>query len=205
MDEAIKNGVKIIPVDSEHSAIFQCLRGNENNKIVKIYLTASGGPFFKMKKHELKNVTAETALKHPKWRMGKKITIDSATLMNKGLEFIEAVHLFGVDPDIIKVLIHPQSVIHSMVEFEDGAMIAQLGAPDMRVPIQYALTYPERAPNDFSRLDFINNNLVFNDLQQSDIDKLFTGLEGVLSQLHLATIREIIWRRWDDVKKFRIA
>ena len=157
MREAKKNGVKIIPVDSEHSAIFQCLHGNKA-EVNKIYLTASGGPFRGMKKKRLESVTPEEALKHPKWKMGKKITVDSATLMNKGLELIEAVHLFGITPDKIKILIHPQSVIHSMVEFTDGAIMAQLGAPDMRVPIQYAITYPERMPAPFGKINFFESN-----------------------------------------------
>jgi len=139
-----KHGVKLLPIDSEHSAIFQCLLGAEGNRFEKIILTASGGPFFGKTRDELENVTREQALMHPNWSMGAKITIDSATLMNKGLEFIEAVHLFGARPEQIEVVVHRQSIIHSAVEFEDGAVIAQLGSVDMRIPIQLALTYPKR-------------------------------------------------------------
>ncbi len=138
------NGVKILPVDSEHSAIFQSLQGVKEKSVKKILLTASGGPFFNKKTDDLKNVTAKEALKHPNWSMGAKITIDSATLMNKGLEVIEAVHLFNVKPSDIEVLVHRQSILHSAVELSDGAVIAQLGTPDMKLPIQYALSYPER-------------------------------------------------------------
>lgn len=153
-----KYGVKLYPVDSEHSAIFQCLRGNEGNKIRRILLTASGGPFRGRKREELLNVRAEDALKHPNWSMGKKVTIDSASLMNKGLEVIEAKWLFGVDVEDIEVLIHPQSIVHSAVEYEDGAVIAQMGEPDMKVPIQYALTYPKRVKNSFPKIDFAQRN-----------------------------------------------
>ncbi len=142
--KARKNGVKILPVDSEHSAIFQSLQGSPEKALKKILLTASGGPFYGKKREDLKNVTVAEALNHPNWSMGSKITIDSATLMNKGLEVIEAVHLFGISADNIEVLVHRQSILHSGVELCDGAVIAQLGTPDMKVPIQYALTYPER-------------------------------------------------------------
>lgn len=163
-----KYGVKLYPVDSEHSAIFQCLRGNEDNKIRRILLTASGGPFRGRKREELLNVRAEDALKHPNWSMGKKVTIDSASLMNKGLEVIEAKWLFGVDVEDIEVLIHPQSIVHSAVEYEDGAVIAQMGEPDMKVPIQYALTYPKRVKNSFPKIDFAKrNNLTF---EKPDMD-----------------------------------
>lgn len=145
-EAANKKGVPILPVDSEHSAIFQCLQGVPEGALSKILLTASGGPFFGKTKEDLKNVTAESALKHPNWSMGPKITIDSATLMNKGLEVIEAVHLFALPADKIEVLVHRQSIIHSAVELSDGAVIAQLGTADMRLPIQYAITYPERLP-----------------------------------------------------------
>ncbi len=147
-----EKGVNLYPVDSEHSAIFQCLRGNSGNKIKRLHLTASGGPFRGYK--SLKGVSVDQALHHPNWDMGKKITIDSATMMNKGLEVIEAKWLFGVDVDDINVVVHPESIIHSMVEFEDSAVIAQLGMPDMRVPIAYALSCPERIANDFPKLDF---------------------------------------------------
>ncbi|MDR0507926.1 MAG: 1-deoxy-D-xylulose-5-phosphate reductoisomerase [Dysgonamonadaceae bacterium] len=151
----------VLPVDSEHSAIFQCLVG-EQNPVEKIILTASGGPFRHFSKEQLKNVTPQEALKHPNWNMGAKVTIDSASLMNKGFEMIEAKWLFGVAPEQIEVLIHPQSIIHSMVQFEDASVKAQLGIPDMRLPIQYALTYPDRFQSDFERLDFnILNELTF--------------------------------------------
>jgi 1-deoxy-D-xylulose-5-phosphate reductoisomerase len=144
----------ILPVDSEHSAIFQCLAGETDNRIEKLILTASGGPFRTFSKKELENVTKEQALKHPNWSMGAKITIDSASMMNKGLEVIEAKWLFGVCPSDIEVVVHPQSIIHSMVQFADGAVKAQLGTPDMRLPIMYALSYPMRLPSTFGRLDF---------------------------------------------------
>lgn len=152
-NEADKNGVRILPIDSEHSAIFQSLQGNSMNKIRKIVLTASGGPFRGRKKDELTNVTAKDALKHPNWDMGAKITIDSSTMMNKGLEVIEAKWLFNVDVSQIQVVVHPQSILHSAVEYEDGAVIGQMGVPDMKVPISYALTYPNRIANDFEKLD----------------------------------------------------
>ena len=154
MPLAKEKNVAILPVDSEHSAIFQCLNGERENSIHKILLTASGGPFRGMSKEELKNVTLDMALNHPNWSMGKKITIDSATMVNKGLEVIEAKWLFDVEPEQIEVVIQPQSIIHSMVEFEDGAVMAQLGTPDMRLPIQYALYYPKRVYLDGKRLDF---------------------------------------------------
>lgn len=148
---AKKMGVSILPVDSEHSAIFQSMNGEPRERVDKIWLTCSGGPFRGKKREELLNVTAADALKHPNWSMGKKITIDSATMVNKGLEVMEARWLFNVDYDRIKVLIHPQSIVHSMVEYADGAVIAQLGVPDMRLPIQYALFYPDRMPADSAR------------------------------------------------------
>lgn len=151
-----EKGVKMLPVDSEHSAIFQCLMGNQGNKIKRILLTCSGGPFRGWSYDQLKEVTPEMALKHPNWSMGQKITIDSATMMNKGLEMIEAKWLFGVDIDDIEVLIHPQSIIHSAVEFMDTSIIAQMGIPDMRIPISVALGYPERLTNDFEGLDFFS-------------------------------------------------
>ncbi len=151
--KARQKGVKILPVDSEHSAIFQSLEGAPEKSLKKILLTCSGGPFFNKTRQELENVTAKDALKHPNWDMGAKITIDSATLMNKGLEVIEAVHLFGISASNIEVLVHRQSILHSGVELSDGAVIAQLGTPDMRLPIQYALTYPERSEYAFERLN----------------------------------------------------
>ena len=153
MPLAAKMGVKILPVDSEHSAIFQSLQGNESNRIEKILLTASGGPFRGKNAEDLAEMKVEDALKHPNWSMGRKITIDSSTLVNKGLEVMEAKWLFGVELDQIEVVVHPQSVIHSAVQYEDGAVIAQLGTPDMRLPIQYALYYPERRKMSGKRLD----------------------------------------------------
>lgn len=153
MNEAQKHKASIIPVDSEHSAIFQCINGENKKNIEKILLTASGGPFRNKKREDLLNVTKNEALKHPNWSMGKKISIDSATLMNKGLEVIEAKWLFDVNVENIEVLVHPQSIIHSMVQFEDSSVIAQLGNPDMKLPIQYALSYPDRILSSFERLD----------------------------------------------------
>ena len=154
MPLAAKMEVPILPVDSEHSAIFQSMCGQSRKKVSKILLTASGGPFRGKKRQELLDITVEDALKHPNWSMGRKITIDSATLVNKGLEVIEAKWLFEVEPENIQVVVHPQSVIHSMVEYVDGAVIAQLGVPDMKLPIQYALTYPYRRPMEGKKLDF---------------------------------------------------
>lgn len=160
MSAAKQYGVRILPVDSEHSAIFQCLE--VNNPLEKIILTASGGPFRTFTMEQLQKVTKEQALKHPNWSMGAKITIDSASMMNKGFEVIEAKWLFGLQPKQIEVVVHPQSVIHSMVEFEDGAVKAQLGVPDMRLPIQYAFSYPNRVRSSFDRLDFLKcNSLTF--------------------------------------------
>jgi 1-deoxy-D-xylulose-5-phosphate reductoisomerase len=153
---AREKGVNIYPVDSEHSAIFQCVMGEFHNKIEKIVLTASGGPFRGKKKSDLTSITKRQALKHPNWTMGAKITIDSASLMNKGLEVIEAKWLFGLSPSQVEVVVHPQSIIHSLVQFEDGSMKAQLGLPDMRLPIQFALAYPNRLKSDFPRFDFSN-------------------------------------------------
>jgi 1-deoxy-D-xylulose-5-phosphate reductoisomerase len=153
---AREKGVNIYPVDSEHSAIFQCIVGEFHNKIEKIILTASGGPFRGKKRDELVAVTKVQALKHPNWTMGAKITIDSATLMNKGLEVIEAKWLFGLSADQVEVVVHPQSIIHSIVQFNDGSMKAQMGLPDMRLPIQFALTYPDRFKSDLPRFDFMN-------------------------------------------------
>ena len=149
-----EKGVRLLPVDSEHSAIFQCLNGEHGNRIQKILLTASGGPFRGWTREQMKNIQVEDALKHPNWSMGRKITIDSSTMVNKGLEVMEARWLFGVEMDQVQVVVQPQSVIHSMVEFEDGAVMAQLGTPDMKLPIQYALYYPERRPLAGDRLDF---------------------------------------------------
>jgi 1-deoxy-D-xylulose-5-phosphate reductoisomerase len=159
---ASENNVAIYPVDSEHSAIFQCLYGEFGSPIEKIILTASGGPFRGKKRDELSAVTRDQALKHPNWTMGAKITIDSASLMNKGLEMIEAKWLFNLRPDQIDVIVHPQSIIHSIVQFEDGSMKAQMGLPDMKLPIQVAMAYPHRIKNNFPRFDFVNySNLTF--------------------------------------------
>ena len=166
---AVQNHVPILPVDSEHSAIFQCLVGEGDNPIDKILLTASGGPFRKLTKEQLRTVTPAQALSHPTWSMGDKITIDSATLMNKGFEMIEARWLFGVNADRIEVVVHPQSIIHSAVQFQDGAVKAQMGLPDMRIPIQYALTFPERRPLTGKRMDLFElSTLTF---ERPDMDR----------------------------------
>ncbi len=165
--DAVKKGNSVLlPVDSEHSAIFQCLQGKQN-KIKRIWLTGSGGPFFGKNTAFLESVTPEMAVRHPKWNMGKKISVDSASLMNKGLELIEAVHLFNVKPEEVQVVIHPQSIVHSLVEFEDNAVLAQLGVPDMRVCIQYALTYPERRASSADSLDLFGKNLQFFDYDKT--------------------------------------
>lgn len=185
MKEALDNGVKIIPVDSEHSAIFQCLEGYNIKDIKKLILTASGGPFRGSSREELINVQSSAALKHPNWSMGKKITIDSATLMNKGLEVIEAKWLFGVRAEEIDVVVHPQSIIHSMVEFIDGSLLAQLGIPDMKLPIQYALTYPNRIKSSSGGLDFEKySNLTF----EKPDRKTFPCLDLAYEALHLGGI-----------------
>ncbi len=174
MPLAKEKGVSIIPVDSEHSAIFQCLQGNDAKEIYKVIITASGGPFRGKTKEELQEVKLEDALKHPNWEMGQKITIDSSTLINKGLEVIEAKWLFGVEMEQIQVVIQPQSIIHSMVEFEDGSVLAQLGTPDMKLPIQYALCYPEHRFLAGDRLDFRKlSNIIF---EEPDM-KTFQGLQ----------------------------
>jgi 1-deoxy-D-xylulose-5-phosphate reductoisomerase len=165
---AKQHGIKILPVDSEHSAIFQCLAGEEANPIEKLIITASGGPFRGRNVDFLANVTREDALKHPNWVMGAKITIDSASLMNKGLEVIEAKWLFGVEADQVEVIVHPQSIVHSLVQFRDGSIKAQMGLPDMKLPIQYALTYPNRIQNNFKRFNFTDYpNLTF---EKPDLD-----------------------------------
>lgn len=173
MPLAKQQGVRILPVDSEHSAIFQALNGEDPKKVEKLIITASGGPFRTMQKENLEGVLVEDALKHPNWEMGKKITIDSATMINKGLEVMEAKWLFDMKLDQIQVVVHPQSVIHSMVEFQDGAVMAQLGTPDMKIPIQYALYYPERRRLSGERLDFAKlGQMTF---EEPDLDK-FRGL-----------------------------
>tara|TARA_Y100000589_G_scaffold129839_2_gene123493 strand:+ start:16079 stop:17251 length:1173 start_codon:yes stop_codon:yes gene_type:complete len=156
MNLAREKGVNILPVDSEHSAIFQCLVGEFMNPIEKIILTASGGPFLGKSSHELQSVTKEQALKHPNWDMGAKITIDSASMMNKGLEVIEAKWLFNLKPEQIEVIVHPQSIVHSLVQFEDGSVKAQIGLPDMKLPIQYAIGFPKRQKNNFTRFNFLS-------------------------------------------------
>lgn len=154
MRKAKAHKASIIPVDSEQSAIWQCLCGNDRRKLRQVYLTASGGPFLRFRKGQLRRITVAQALRHPRWKMGKKITVDSATLMNKGLEVLEAMYLFGISPEKIKIVIHPEAIIHSMVEFVDGVTIAQLSVTDMRIPIQYAFSYPERLPHRFGCVDF---------------------------------------------------
>lgn len=181
MPLAKKHGVSILPVDSEHSAIFQSMNGEPSQRISKILLTASGGPFRGKKREELENVQVEDALKHPNWSMGRKITIDSSTLVNKGLEVIEAKWLFNVDVDRIQVVVHPQSIIHSMVEYVDGAVIAQLGTPDMKLPIQYALFYPDRKPMDGKKLNFY-------ELGQLTFEKPDTDTFGGLSLAYKAAM-----------------
>ncbi len=177
---AKKNNVKIYPVDSEHSAIFQCLQGNQSNAISKIILTASGGPFFSKTKSQLADVTIEQALNHPNWSMGNKITIDSATLMNKGLEFIEAKWLFDLQPSQIEIVVHRQSVVHSAVEFEDNSVIAQLGVPDMKIPIQYALTYPERKPCSVKKLSLTDyGTLTFEKPDYETFDCLSSCIKAI--------------------------
>jgi len=173
--------VPILPVDSEHSAIFQCLAGANDNPVEKVILTASGGPFRTKTEKELASVTKEQALKHPNWTMGAKVTIDSASMMNKGFEMIEAKWLFALEPEQIQILVHPQSVIHSMVQFMDGAIIAQLGTPDMKLPITYALSYPQRLPNRLERLDLIRYaSLTF---EEPDI-KRFRNLSYAVEAIH---------------------
>src|ERR1035437_8110190 len=177
---AKENGVNLYPVDSEHSAIFQCLAGEFHNPIEKIYLTASGGPFRGKDKNFLTTVKKEQALKHPNWEMGAKITIDSASLMNKGLEVIEAKWLFHLKAEQIEVIVHPQSIIHSIVQFKDGNMKAQMGLPDMRLPIQYALSYPNRLPSTFPRFDFLNfPNLTFEKPDTETFRCLSLGFEAM--------------------------
>lgn len=180
MQKSVENRVPVIPVDSEHSAIFQCLLGETRNKVEKVYLTASGGPFIGRKPNFLVNVKREHALQHPNWEMGAKISVDSATLMNKGLEMIEAKWLFNLKPEQIEVLVHPQSAIHSMVQFEDGSIKAQIGLPDMKVPIQYALAFPTRIFNDYPRFSFKKyNSLTF---EEPDI-KTFRNLALAMEAL----------------------
>lgn len=174
MPLAKEKGVSILPVDSEHSAIFQSMHGENRERVSKILLTASGGPFRGKKTEELQDITVEDALKHPNWSMGRKITVDSATLVNKGLEVMEAKWLFDVEPEKIQVVVHPQSIIHSMVEYVDGGIMAQLGMPDMKLPIQYALFYPDRRPMDGRRVDFFALKSI--SFEEPDV-KTFRGLQ----------------------------
>lgn len=180
MDLAKRHNVKILPVDSEHSAIFQCLIGEDNNVVEKIYLTASGGPFRGKDITYLSTITKKEALKHPNWIMGQKITIDSASLMNKGLEVIEAKWLFNLEVEQIDVIVHPQSIVHSLVQFEDGSLKAQLGLPDMKLPIQFALSYPERLPSRFERFDFLQYpNLSFEKPDMATFANLALAFESI--------------------------
>lgn len=181
MRRAVEKRVPLIPVDSEHSAIFQCLVGETRNRVEKIVLTASGGPFLGKKPNFLVNVKRDHALQHPNWAMGAKITIDSATLMNKGLEMIEAKWLFNLAPEQVQVVVHPQSIIHSMVMFEDGSIKAQMGLPDMKLPIQYAMAFPHRIPNDFPRYDFKKPSTL--SFEEPDI-KTFRNLALATEALH---------------------
>ncbi len=182
MAEARRNKVLILPVDSEHSAIFQCLVGEQPGSVEKIYLTASGGPFLGMKRAQLEHVAKEAALQHPNWKMGHKITVDSASMMNKGLEVIEARWLFNLQPGQIEVIIHPQSVIHSIVQFIDGSMKAQMGLPDMKVPILYAMTYPERMKSDMPRFSFTDYAKFTFEPPDSDIFRNLTLAYAALRQ-----------------------
>lgn len=180
MRKAVEHRVPVIPVDSEHSAIFQCLVGETRNRIEKVILTASGGPFLGRKPNYLVNVKREHALQHPNWSMGAKITIDSATLMNKGLEMIEAKWLFNLKPEQIQVMVHPQSIIHSMVQFEDGSIKAQMGLPDMKLPIQYALAFPKRIANQFPRYDFKKvSTLTFEDPDLKTFRNLVLAMDAL--------------------------
>ena len=189
MRTAFENKVPILPVDSENSAIFQCLVGEVHNKIEKVILTASGGPFLGKKTNYLVNVKREHALQHPNWSMGAKITIDSATLMNKGLEMIEARWLFNLKPSEIQVVIHPQSIIHSMVQFQDGSIKAQMGLPDMKLPIQYAMAFPQRISNDFPRYDFRSvRSLTFEDPDVKTFRNLALATEALEKGGNLACV-----------------
>ncbi len=195
MDLVKKHDVALLPVDSEHSAIFQCLQGGSDKELRKILLTASGGPFRTKTYEELENVTLEQALKHPNWSMGQKITIDSATLANKGLEVIEAKWLFDVEPDKIEVVVHPQSIVHSMVEFCDCSIIAQLGEPDMRVPIQYALTYPNRVSSNFENTSFFGKTLTF---EEPNLEN-FKALQYAYDCLNLGGLMPTVFNSANEV------
>lgn len=189
MQKAVEKTAPVIPIDSEHSAIFQCLVGETRNRIEKIILTASGGPFIGKKPNYLVNVKRDHALQHPNWSMGAKITIDSATLMNKGLEMIEAKWLFNLTPDQVQVLVHPQSIIHSIVQFEDGSMKAQMGLPDMKLPIQYAIAFPHRLPSKFPRYDFKKpNQLTFEEPDTKTFRNLTLATEALFKGGNLPCI-----------------
>lgn len=194
--EARKRGVRLIPVDSEHSAIFQCLVGEEKENVRRILLTGSGGPFLRIPKSHFDHITVEQALAHPNWKMGKKVTVDSATLINKGLEVIEAKWLFDVAPQAIEVVVHPQSIIHSMVEFTDGSVKAQLGFPDMRIPIGYALAYPER--HFFQVISFDVFSLPFLTFEPPDLDK-FSGLTLAYQVLKAGGTAPVVYNAADEV------
>jgi 1-deoxy-D-xylulose-5-phosphate reductoisomerase len=193
--EIRRRNLALIPVDSEHSAIFQCLQGENPSAVRRILLTASGGPFLNTPEKELEHVTVEQALRHPNWSMGEKVTLDSATMINKGLEVIEARWLFGVSSDQIQVVVHPQSIVHSMVEFSDGSVKAQLGVPDMRIPISHALSYPDRLEHDFGRLDFGKaQNLAF---QPPDLKK-FDGLKLAYEALNAGGTATAVYNAADE-------
>ncbi len=195
MPLARSKGVKILPVDSEHSAIWQCLDFDKSKKISSILLTASGGAFRDFTKEQLENAKSQDALKHPTWNMGNKVTIDSATLVNKGLEIIEAKHLFGVSADQIKVVVHPQSIVHSMISYSDGSVIAQMSYPDMKLPIQLALLYPDRGDFDFSPLSFAGLNLTFT---EPDFDR-FPCLKLALKCAKLGGVYPIIFNAVNEI------
>jgi len=199
VEAASRKGVAILPIDSEHSAIFQCTQGEDRRRIERIYLTASGGALRDMSKSEMARVTPEQALAHPTWKMGRKVTVDSATLMNKGLEIIEAKWLFGVEAEQVEVVIHPQSIVHSMVRYCDGSIIAQLGLPDMRLPIQYALLYPERVDTGLPRLDIVEaGSLTFGNVDLDRFECLALAMEaarvgGTLSVVMNAADEVAVW------------
>lgn len=187
--------VKLFPIDSEHSAIWQCLRSGNQNEMEKIILTCSGGPFLNLNKNEFDQITVERALNHPNWKMGKRITIDCSTLMNKGLEFIEAKWLFDLTDDQIQIVVHPQSLIHSAVQYKDGSVVAQIGNKDMRIPIQYALTYPKRIKNDLERVDWFNSKM---DFYRADLDK-FPCLKYALEAAKIGGTMPVVLNAADEV------
>lgn len=187
--------IKLLPIDSEHSAIWQCLRGGKKNEIEKIILTCSGGPFFNLDKNKFGEITVEKALNHPNWNMGKRITIDSATLINKGLEFIEAKWLFNLNDDQIEIVIHPQSLIHSAIQYQDGSILAQIGNKDMRIPIQYALTYPERLKNNLERIDWSNLKM---DFLKPDLKK-FPCLKYALETAKIGGTMPVVLNAADEI------